>query len=117
MQETDRDTLSFQKLDVYIAARELAVLIHRAKIADAELREQATRAAKSTFLRLCEGLPNEGAAMRRRYFTIANDSLHEAIGAVDLAAAIGAMRAEDARGAHALGARIKPMLRGLLHSK
>jgi hypothetical protein len=55
--------------------------------------------------------------MRRRYFTIANDSLHEAIGAVDLAAAIGAMRAEDARAAHALGARIKPMLRGLLHSK
>jgi hypothetical protein len=55
--------------------------------------------------------------MRGRYFTIANDSLHEVIGAVDLAAAIGVMREQDARAALALAARIKPMLRGRLHSK
>lgn len=64
----------FQSLDVYIAARELAVLVHRARISDAELRDQATRASKSAFLCLCEGLPNESAAMRRKYFVMKNAS-------------------------------------------
>ena len=109
--------LPFQKLDVYVAAKELARRVHAAKIADAELRDQATRAAKSTFLRLCEGLPNDGAAMRRRYFTLANDSLHETLGAVDLSATLGLMREADARDIQHLGVRLKPMLRGLLHSR
>ena len=37
----------FQKLDAYQSARSLASLVHRAAIRDAELRDQATRAAKS----------------------------------------------------------------------
>jgi hypothetical protein len=48
--------LPFQKLDVYKLAKELARLVHEAQIRDAELRDQATRGAKSTFLGLCEGL-------------------------------------------------------------
>ncbi|MFH0900801.1 MAG: four helix bundle protein, partial [Pseudomonadota bacterium] len=71
-------------------------LVHEAKITDAELRDQATRAAKRTFLGLCEELPIEGQAWRRKYFGEANASLHEALGAVDLAAAIGAARVADA---------------------
>ena len=109
--------LPFQLLDVYVAAKELARRVNTAKIADAELRDQATRAAKSTFLRLCEGLPNESGAARRRYFTISNDSLHETVGAVDLAVTIGAMRSDDAEAIQALAVRIKPMLRGLMRSK
>ena len=42
----------FQNLDVYKAARQLAALVHRLDIRDAELRDQATRAAKSAFLNL-----------------------------------------------------------------
>ena len=61
--------LPFQSLDVYVAARELAAVVHGAQIGDAELRDQATRAAKSVFLNLCEGLPSDSGPMRRRHFS------------------------------------------------
>src|SRR6266508_4423132 len=69
--------LPFQRLDAYRIAKELVRRVHEAKITDAELRDQATRAAKRTFLGLCEGLPNDGQALRRKYFVEANASLHE----------------------------------------
>jgi 23S rRNA-intervening sequence protein len=107
--------LPFQRLDVYRVAREFVRLVHEAKITDAELRDQSTRAAKRTFLGLCEGLPIEGQALRRKYFNESNASLHETLGAVDLAATIGAARVEDALAIQRLGARLKRMLRALLH--
>ena len=76
--------------------------------------DQATRAAKRTFLGLCEGLPIEGQALRRKYFNEANASLHETLGAVDLAATIGAARNDDAWAIQRLGVRLKHMLRALL---
>ena len=109
--------LPFQRLDVYIAARELARRVQFANIADSELRDQATRAAKSTFLHLCEGLPNDAATMRRKYFVGANNSLHEVVGAVDLAGAIESIRAEDAAAIQELAVRVKRMLGGLLHPR
>ena len=42
--------------------------------------------------------------MRRKHFAIADGSLHEAVGAVDLAAAIGAVDTEHAQAVQALGA-------------
>jgi four helix bundle protein len=111
---TNDQQLPFQRLDVYITAKELARRVHEAKISDAELRDQATRAAKSAFLHLCEGLPNRGAAMRRRYFTGANNSLYETLGAMDLARAIGAASQEDAAAVQALGIRLTRMLQVLL---
>jgi len=107
------DELPMQKLDAYRVARELARRVHVASIRDAELRDQATRASKSTFLQLCEGLPLESVAMRRKYFACANGSLHETVGAVDLAAAIGVIDDADARDIVSLGAKLKPMLRAL----
>ena len=104
----------FQQLDVYKAARRLAALVHRAQIGDAELRDQATRAAKSAFLNLCEGLPDDRAAMRRKYFAQADGSLHEAVGAVDLAAAIGALDEERAGDIQAVAYRLRGMLRALM---
>ena len=50
--------------------------------------------------------------MRRKYFAEANGSLHEVIGAVDLAGAIGAM--DGAREIIALSGKLKAMLRGLM---
>ena len=99
--------LPFQKLDVYQAARQLARLVHEAAIRDAELRDQATRASKSTFLGLCEGLPSDSAGVRRRHFEIANNSLHEVIGAVDLAGVIGVVDAQAAQEILALACRLK----------
>jgi four helix bundle protein len=103
----------FQHLDAYRCARSLASLVHRAAIRDAELRDQATRAAKSAFLNLCEGLPDDRPAMRRKYFDQADGSLHEAVGAVDLAEAIGAVGARESAEIHAEALRLRAMLRGL----
>jgi four helix bundle protein len=105
-----KSEMPFQRLDSYIAARELARRVHAAKIRDAELRDQATRASKSTFLNLCEGLPNEGAPVRRKYFTAALASLHETVGAVDLANAISAIDPEEAEAVAQLGVRLHKML-------
>ena len=107
------DRLPFQRLEVYIAARALARAVHEAAIRDPELRDQATRASKSAFCNLCEGLPSRSTAMRRKHFAIADGSLHEAVGAVDLAAAIGDVDAEHAEAVQALGARTLRLLRGL----
>ena len=96
--------LPFQRLDVYIAARAFAKLIHDAGIRDAELRDQATRASKSTFCNLCEGLPSRSVAMRRKHFGLADGSLHEALGAADLAATLGAMDREHAEATQVQGA-------------
>ncbi len=83
---------------------------HANKIRDTELRDQATRASKSCFLQLCEGLPNHGVAMRRNYFVEANNSLHETVGAVDLAATLGMMSMEQATEIQSLAVRLKAML-------
>jgi len=68
--------------------------------------------AKSAFLGLCEGLPNEMPGLRHRYFTQSRDSVWELAGAVDLSAAIGAMDGSQAEPALAL--RLKRMLGALL---
>jgi four helix bundle protein len=81
-----------------------------AKIRDNELRDQATRASKSCFLQLCEGLPSESAAMRRKYFVSANGSLHETVGAVDLAVTLGVMSEEHGDAIQGLVLRLVAML-------
>jgi four helix bundle protein len=104
----------FMSLDVYRVARQLAALVCTASIADAELRDQATRAVKSAFLNLCEGLPDDRPAVRRRYFRQADGSVHEVAGALDLAAAIGALDGAVAQEAIALAGRFRALLRGLM---
>jgi four helix bundle protein len=106
---------AFQKLDVYVVSRELVRLVVAAKIRDAEFRDQAERAAKSTFLAICEGLPNARIKMRRVYFERALCSLCEAVGAVDGTFVTGAIDAEKVgelmRLAHRLGAMLGAMKR------
>ena len=108
------ERFKFQQLDAYKVAREIAVRVHEARIADPELKDQATRAAKSAFLGLCEGLPNEMPGLRRRYFTQSRNSVCELAGAVDLSAAIDAMDKAQAEAVLALALRLKRMLRALL---
>ena len=111
----DNSILPFQKLDVYVAAKEIARLVNEAPINHAELRDQARRASISCFLQLAEGLPNEGLGMRRKYFTESNNSLHELVAAVDLACALGVLSTESAQAILALSIRTRLMLRGLLN--
>ena len=109
----ETDLLPFQRLDAYVVAKQIAVLVHRSAVRDAELRDQATRAAKSCFLRLSEGLPLDAVGMRRKYFAEAAGSLCETVAAMDLAEAIGAVSSEDAATVHSLAHRLKRMLRAL----
>ena len=105
---------SFAVTDAYKLARELAVLIHAAKITRAELRDQAQRAVVGAFLQLSEGFPNESPAMRRRYFTIARNSLCEVVAAVDLASALGSIGTREAQTAAGLAKRLREILYRLM---
>ena len=105
--------LPFQRLHIYTKMKELAVRVHAARIADAELRDQATRASKSAFLNLSEGLPSDSTPMRRRFFASAAGSVCETAAAVDLAAALGAVEPTVAANVQALAAELKRMLGGL----
>jgi four helix bundle protein len=110
----DDGLMGFQRLDVYRASKRLAERVEQARIRDAELRDQATRAAKRVFLGLCEGLPNDSTAMRRKYFVMADNSLHETLGALDLAEALGAVSTPKQVAIQALGVQVHQMLRGLM---
>ena len=106
------NSFNFQKLDVYLAAKQVAVSVQAARITDNELRDQATRAAKSCFLNLSEGLPSRQAGMRRKHFAAALGSVAELSAAFDLAIAIGAV-GEDAELDAQVG-RLAALVGGLL---
>ena len=112
---TNVSLMPFQKLDCYVLAKELARLAHEAGIAHSVLRDQACRSSVSCFLQLAEGLPNEGVGMRRKYFTESNNSLHETVAALDLAATLGAVPADLVASIQEVAFRLKRMLRALLH--
>src|SRR4051812_9330402 len=107
----DVGLMRFQKLDCYIAAKDLARLVHEAGITHSVLRDQACRASVSCFLQLAEGLPNEGMGMRRKYFTESNNFLHETVAALDLAQIVGAIDGAAAADIQELALRLKRMLR------
>ncbi|HET9598272.1 MAG TPA: four helix bundle protein [Anaeromyxobacteraceae bacterium] len=114
MTENTFTSFTFQRLDVYVAARELAALVHLARLSDPELRDQASRASKSVVLNLAEGLGSESPGVKRRHFAIAAGSVQEVAAAVDLAVAIRALAPEVGERAMALALRVRRMLRGLM---
>jgi four helix bundle protein len=113
-QPHDLAPFAFQRLEIYVQSRELAAGVHRAGIGDAELRDQATRAAKSLFLNVSEGLPDAQLGVRRRHFSIARNSLCEVAAAVDLAVAIGALSPAVAGELVGRLQRVAALLAGLL---
>ena len=106
-------TFNFQKMDCYVAAKQIAVAVHEAKIGDAELRDQANRAAKSCFLNLSEGLPSHQDGIRKRHFAISRGSLCELAAAIDLAVALGAIDDVAAREIDVVSERLIKMLHKL----
>jgi four helix bundle protein len=114
MKTTPTDLFPFQRLNVYRAAHQLVVVVQKGGIRDGELRDQATRAAKSVLLRLAEGLPHDGAGMRQKYFREAQGSLYELVAAVDVAGALGVLDDETVGEAMRLAHDVKRMLRGLM---
>ena len=110
----DEQLISFQRLDVYVVAREIAVKVCGAKIRDGELRDQAERAAKSAFLQVSEGLPHDSVAMRRKYFSCARGSACEVAAAVDLALRLDAIDGGAATEILSLAKRLHMMIRGAM---
>jgi four helix bundle protein len=80
--------LPHQSLRVWHRAVKLVQICCAQPPDDAELRNQATRAAKSVALNIAEGAPLAGPS-RRRFFQIARASLVEVAAAYELAAEIG----------------------------
>ena len=108
---------NFQKLDSYIVARQFAQLVHQAGIADPELRDQVTRAAKSVFLNISEGLPDHRTGIRRRHFEAARNSLAEAVAGIDLATVLNALQPARSEALLAVAYRLAPIIGGLLKRK
>ena len=113
---TPPNAFAFMRLDIYQVCRQLTVQVSRMNIADAELRDQATRAVKSVLLNLAEGLPLEhSAGVRRRYFKNALGSLYELVAAVDVSEALGLITAEQLADALDLAYRARGMLAALVN--
>ena len=87
-EKAERAALPHQRLRVWHAAVELLSLVQREPPGDAELRDQATRAAKSVALGIAEGAALEGA-MRVRHLKIARASAIEVAAAYELADTVG----------------------------
>ena len=103
----------FQKLDSYQVAKQVCVRVHALRISQRELRDQAERAALSSYLNLSEGLvAPRSSGVRKRHVAIALGSLGELSAALDMAVALGLVR-EDAELA-SLVSRLGAMLGALL---
>lgn len=76
--------LTHHRLRVFWEAVALVRLVHQHPIADAELRDQAKRASRSTALNISEGAALDGA-MAKKHFRISRGSAIETVGAYDLA--------------------------------
>ena len=106
-------TFPFQQMDVYRTAKEMAVLVHRARIKHRQLKDQAERAAVGVLLQLSEGLPSFRPKVRARYFDIARDSAAEVAAAIDLASDLGMIDAALASAILDRAGKVRAMLIGL----
>ncbi len=102
--------ISFEKLDVYQAAKELRRIL-REKIlprCDAELRDQLYRANTSVMLNIAEGAGRWQPRDKKRFYEIARGS------AFECASVLGIVRTDDdsadVEGSYLLAERIIQML-------
>jgi four helix bundle protein len=85
--------LPHQRLRAFQVAKELLLAVIAAKITDAEIRDQVTRAAKGACLNVAEAAGRGASRDRARVFMIACGEASEAAAAVEIAEAIGATSA------------------------
>src|SRR5687768_15140562 len=85
----DRSRLPHHRLIAYGAAVDLLLAVKAAKVRDAKLRDEATRAAKSACLNTAEGAGRVTRADKARAFAIARGEAVEAVAAVEIAALTG----------------------------
>src|SRR5512139_1668693 len=105
--------LPHHKLVAYQVSLEFLAAVRAAGIRDADLRDQAMRAAKSACLNIAEGAGRKSRADKARVFAIARGEACEAVAAVEIAAAAGDAREEAARVAVRVAGRLVALLTGL----
>ena len=94
----------------------MLVVIHRANITDAKLRDEALRAIKGVGCNIAEGAGRVTRADKARAFTVARGECVEAAAAVEIAALVGAVSEESARQVAVLADRVVAMLTGLIRA-
>jgi four helix bundle protein len=103
-------SLPHHRLVAYAVAKELLLAVVGAQIRDAELRDQATRAAKSAVLNTAEGASRVSPKDKQRAFAIARGEASEAAAAVEIAALLGAASAASLDRVNAIAHRLCAML-------
>jgi four helix bundle protein len=103
-------SLPHHRLVAFSVAKELLIAVVGAKITDAELRDQATRAAKSAALNTAEGAGRISPRDKARCFAIARGECAEAAAAIEIAAAVGATTQAAVDTVNAIAHRLCAML-------
>ena len=111
----NRTSLPHHKLIAFSVAKELLLAVVAANIKDAELRDQATRAAKGAALNTAEGAGRASPKDKARVYAIARGEAAEAAAAVEIAAALGATSAAAEQAVRTVAARLCAMLNALCH--
>jgi four helix bundle protein len=107
-------SLPHHKLIAYQAAIDLLLAVRQAHVRDAKLRDEATRAAKSTCLNCAKGASRVTRADKPRAFAIARGEAGEAAAAVEIAAVCGDASAEAAALCNARADRVIALLTRLV---
>jgi len=109
----NNSSMAHHRLIAFSVAKELVLAVVAANIKDAELRDQATRAAKSAALNTAEGAHRSAPKDKARVFAIARGEAGEAAAAVEIAAALGATNEAALTAVNALATRLCAMLTSL----
>ena len=102
------------KLRVYGRACDLLRAIIAARVADANLRTQAVRAAQSVCLNIAEGAGRVTRADKARAFTIARGECVEASAAIEIACISGTASEASNREVASIASDVYAMLTGLI---
>jgi four helix bundle protein len=105
--------LPHHNLIAWQVAVEFLSAVRAADIKDADLRNQAMRAAKSVCLNTAEGAGRKSRADKSRVFGIARGEAVEAIAAIEIAGYAGDATDQAVQACVALGARLVALLSGL----
>ena len=111
---TNWTPMPYERLLAFQAAKELLTIVREAKIADAHLRDQALRAAKSACLNTAEAAGRWTPADQKRVFGIARGEAMEAAAAMEIAAAAGDCSLAAAQAAAEVGRKANALLTGLI---
>jgi four helix bundle protein len=110
MNEPSQPQLPHHRLIAYAVAKELLVAVVNARIRDAELKDQATRAAKSAVLNVAEGASRSSPKDKARAFAIGRGEASEAAAAVEIAVLLGAAHQSASTEVNAIAHRLCGML-------